>query len=117
MGGVLPCLDCLFYAKGGVTYLRNDFYMDHKSGVDTIGMTHSKLGISKVVPFVSLGVEKIIYRPSSGTLNLRLEWEHRFNSTKKRTDKDENMKGFFQRYRGKLRGDVVRVILLYRFGN
>lgn len=114
IGGIVPVIDCLLYIKGGISYLKSelsaDYLIANEAGDEEL------FKISKVVPVLGIGIEKKIFKPSKGDLALRFEWEHRFEAKKSWNYNDYAKTGYKATPRIKLRGDVVRVLLVYRFG-
>lgn len=113
VGGTIKELGCLIYATCGVAYLKEKFLFTQTR---ENGKGDFDVKVSKVVPVLGLGAEKIVYRPNNGKLSIRLEWEHRFKAEKKGKVNENGT--YWSRLDGESRGgDQVRLLLVYNCGD
>ena len=114
LGGYVPSLDCMFYARVGLTFLNNKFENPYLAG--------QGFGSQKITPIVGLGIEKTIFDGCS----MRIEGDYRFSADKKKDDlvgyeQDgtvrQGLAGETTRttVKNRVRGYVVRVVCVYHF--
>ncbi|MBQ7672968.1 MAG: hypothetical protein IJT36_00315, partial [Alphaproteobacteria bacterium] len=111
LGGYVPSLDCIFYARFGFTFLNNKFESQCVQG--------QGFGSQKITPIVGLGIEKTIFDGCS----MRIEGDYRFSADRKKNDLvgydpatgDRMNDPYRAAVKNRVRGYVVRVVCVYHF--
>lgn len=111
LGGYVEPLDCMLYARVGLTFLNNKFENSCFPG--------QGFGSEKFSPIVGLGVEKTI----SDGCSMRIEGDYRFSADKTKNGLRTNLLGlnaaqqalYKATIKNRVRGYAVRVLFVYRF--
>lgn len=110
LGGFVPAIDCLAYAKLGFTFLNNKFKNNQ-------GFPGQDFGSQKITPIVGIGLEKMI----GDGCSLKIDADYRFPANKKKSglmlygDGQPLNAGYNGTVNNKVRGYVVRVMCVYHF--
>ena len=114
-GGYLSNIDCLLYARLGLTFFNNKF--------DNESMPNQGFKSRRITPIVGIGVEKKIFDMCS----VKIEGDYRFFNSKKRSvfqkfdddngriDYNNLVENYNASIKNKNSGYVVRVVCVYHF--
>lgn len=109
LGGYIPVLDGLFYARVGLTFLNNKFASEW--------LEDQGFGSQKVTSILGLGFEKKI----SDSCSMKVEGDYRFPADKTKNNLknyvlEANSPGVYgATVKNKVRSYVVRVVCVYHF--